>query len=92
LPTVETRDGRTVVLGAFDAVYWTEQVAGYQSAFQSALPPSSHGLEVWLAGSISPLAHEQLTSHGWVVHDHAEVALTDSRRASNRRRIALGDS
>jgi len=39
LPTVETRDGRTVVLGAFDAVYWTEQVAGYQSAFQAACPP-----------------------------------------------------
>jgi hypothetical protein len=66
-----------VVLGAFDAVYWTEQVAGYESAFHSALPPSSHGLEVWLAGSISSLARDQLTSQGWVVHDHAEEALTE---------------
>jgi hypothetical protein len=76
LPTVQTRDGRTVVLGAFDAVYWTEQVAGYESALHAALPPDSHGLEVWLSGSISPTARDQLTAHGWVVHDHAEDTLT----------------
>jgi hypothetical protein len=76
LPTVQTRDGRTVVLGAFDAVYWTEEVAGYESALHAALPPTSHGLEVWLSGSISPVAREQLTSHGWVVHDQAEEAPT----------------
>jgi hypothetical protein len=80
---VETRDGRTVVLGAFDAVYWTEQVAGYEAAFQAALPASSHALEAWLAGSISSLAHDQLTSQGWVVHDHAEVALTDKLAAAH---------
>ena len=83
LPTVETRDGRTVVLGAFDAVYWTEQVAGYEAAFQAALPASSHALEAWLAGSISSLAHDQLTSQGWVVHDHAEVALTEKLAAAH---------
>jgi hypothetical protein len=42
----------------------------------------SHGLEVWLAGSISSLAHDQLTSHGWVVHDHAEVVLTEKLAAA----------
>ncbi len=77
LPTVETRDGRIVVLSAFDDVYWTEQVADYESAFQAALPPSSHGLELWLAGSISSLAHGQLNAHGWVVHDHAEEVLSE---------------
>src|SRR6202453_120200 len=75
LPTAETRDGRTVVLGAFDAVYWTEEVAGYQSALRAALPPTSHGLEVWLSGSVSPGVHDQLTSQGWAVHDHAWEAL-----------------
>jgi hypothetical protein len=82
LPTAETRDGHTVVLGAFDAVYWTEEVAGYESALRAALPPSSHGLEVWLSGSVSPVAHDQLTSHGWVVHDHAWDALTGSSPSS----------
>jgi hypothetical protein len=75
LPTAETRDGKTVVLGAFDAVYWTEEVAGYESALRAALPATAH-LEVWLSGSISPAARDQLTSHGWVVHDHAEDTLT----------------
>jgi hypothetical protein len=75
LPTAETRDGRTVVLGAFDAVYWTEEVAGYETALRGALPPAAQKLEVWLSGSISPMARDQLTSHGWVVHDHALEAL-----------------
>jgi hypothetical protein len=82
LPTAETRDGHTVVLGAFDAVYWTEEVAGYESALKAALPPTSHKLEVWLSGSVSPAAHDQLTSHGWVVHDHAWDALTGSSPSS----------
>jgi hypothetical protein len=76
LPTAVTRDGRTVVLGAFDAVYWTEEVAGYESALRAALPPTSHGLEAWVSGSVSPAARDKLTSLGWVVHDHAEDALT----------------
>jgi hypothetical protein len=76
LPTAETRDGRTVVLGAFDAVYWTAEVAGYESALRAALPPTSHGLDAWVSGSVSPAARAQLTSLGWVVHDHAEDVLT----------------
>jgi hypothetical protein len=82
LPTAETRDGRTVVLGAFDAVYWTEEVAGYEAALKAALPPTAHTLEVWLSGSVSPTAHDTLTSHGWVVHDHAWDALNGSSPAS----------
>jgi hypothetical protein len=82
LPTVETRDGHTVVVGAFDAVYWTEQVAGYESALRAALPASAQKLEVWLSGSVSPAAHDQLTSHGWVVHDHAWDTLTGSSPSS----------
>jgi hypothetical protein len=76
LPTAETRDGRTVVVGSFDAVYWTEEVAGYESALRAALPPTSHGLEAWVSGSVSPAARDKLTSLGWTVHDHAEDALT----------------
>jgi hypothetical protein len=75
LPTAETRDGKIVILGAFDAVYWTEEVAGYEAALRAALPPESHGLEVWLSGSVSPETRRQLTSHGWVVHEHAEDEL-----------------
>ena len=32
LPTALLKDGAIVVVGAFDAVYWTEEVAGYALA------------------------------------------------------------
>jgi hypothetical protein len=57
------------VVGAFDAVYWTEDVAGYEVALHAALPPASAGLQLWLSGSISPRARTELTSRGWDVHE-----------------------
>ncbi len=77
LPTVQLRDGKIVVLGAFDSVYWTEDVAGYETALHAALPPNTKGLEVWLSGAISPRARSELESRGWEVHDKATEALGD---------------
>ena len=78
LPAGQTRDGRVVVLGAFDAVYWTEEVAGYESTLHAALPPTSNGLELWLTGAISPEARTELSARGWVVHDHASSEIDDA--------------
>jgi hypothetical protein len=75
LPTAQLADGRIAVLGAFDAVYWTEDVAGYESAFHALLPQKPPGLELWLSGAISPLAKSELTSRGWEVHDNAMETL-----------------
>jgi hypothetical protein len=75
LPTAQTSDGRIIVIGAFDAVYWTEDVAGYEAALHAALPPTATGLQLWLSGSISPRARSELTSRGWDVHDNAEEVL-----------------
>lgn len=69
LPTALTRDGHIVVIGAFDAVYWTEDVAGYEVALHAALPSQATGLQLWLSGSISPRARSELTSRGWDVHE-----------------------
>jgi hypothetical protein len=69
LPTALTSDGHIVVIGAFDALYWTEDVAGYEAALRAALPPASAGLQLWLSGSISPRARSELTSRGWDVHE-----------------------
>jgi hypothetical protein len=69
LPTAQTSDGGIVVVGAFDAVYWTEDVAGYEAALHAALPPAATGLQLWLSGSISPRARSELTSRGWDVHE-----------------------
>ena len=69
LPTALTNDGHLVVTGAFDAVYWTDAVAGYEAALHAALPAASPGLQLWLSGSISPRARSELTSRGWDVHE-----------------------
>jgi len=50
-------------------------VAGYEAALHAALPASGAPLELWLTGTISPLAREQLTHLGWEVHDHAKESL-----------------
>jgi len=39
LPTAQFSDGRIVVVGSFDAVYWTADVEGYESALHAALSP-----------------------------------------------------
>lgn len=80
LPTAQFSDGRIAVLGAFDSVYWTEDVAGYESALH-ALLPESKGLEAWLSGTISPGARAALTKRGWDVHDKANDALSGKPQA-----------
>jgi hypothetical protein len=75
LPAAAFSDGKIIVFGAFDGVSWTEEVAGYEAALHAALPASGAPLELWLTGTISPLAREQLTRLGWEVHDHARESL-----------------
>jgi hypothetical protein len=79
LPTAESSDGRIMVLGAFDAVYWTEDVAAYEKALHAALPEGATGLELWLSGSISARAKSELTARGWSVHEQAEETLLRGR-------------
>jgi hypothetical protein len=76
LPAAACSDGTIIVVGAFDGVSWTEEVAGYEAALHAALHANSAPLELWLTGTISPLAREQLTRLGWEVHDHARESLT----------------
>lgn len=78
LPTGQFSDGRLVVLGSFDCVYWTDDVAVYESTLRASLPPAANGLELWLSGSVSPLARSELITRGWEVHDNAAEALMDS--------------
>jgi hypothetical protein len=82
LPAAQYGDGRIAVIGAFDSVYWTEDVASYESTLHAALPPASKRLEAWLSGAISPRARSELTARGWEVHDNAVEALADRPRTS----------
>lgn len=74
IPTAELPDGHIAVFGAFDAVQWTRQVAGYEQSLRAPLPRAA-GLEAWVTGAVSPRAREALTEHGWAVHAHANTEL-----------------
>lgn len=67
IPAAELPDGHVAVFGAFDAVEWTADVAGYERNLREALP---HGVgrEVWVTGSVSPRARAELAQRGWAVH------------------------
>ena len=74
IPVAELPDGRIAVFGAFDAVQWTAEVAGYERGFREGLPHPT-GLEAWVTGSVSPLARAAFEQRGWVVHADANTEL-----------------
>jgi len=78
LPSAQLVDGGIVVLGAFDAVYWTDDVANYETALHALLPARTGRLELWASGTVSLRASSELSARGWEVHDHAAEALADA--------------
>jgi len=82
LPTAQFADGRIAVVGAFDAVYWTEDVATYEAALHALLPAGSGNLELWVSSTLSPRARSELSARGWDVHDNAAQILADPARAT----------
>ena len=75
LPCAQFADQRIAVFGAFDAVQWTAEVAGYEGAILGALPADSPTHEVWLSGTISSRARAALEQRGWEVHAQAYDAI-----------------
>jgi hypothetical protein len=75
IPAAKLANGHVVLTGAFDAIYWTQDVAGYESALRQALPADAPR-EVWLSGAISPRAKTELAQRGWEVHDQAAGMLS----------------
>ena len=75
LPTAQLADGGVAVFGAFDAMQWTEEVAGYERTLRQTLPAEATEREIWLLGAVSPRARAALEELGWTVHDRADEAL-----------------
>ncbi len=69
LPAAERAGGGLVVCGAFEAVYWTEQVAGLEEQLQRSLPPQPENAErqLWLAGTLSERARSAFRDRGWTL-------------------------
>src|SRR5215469_6830751 len=85
LPAAQRPDGRQVVCGAFEAVYWTESVARAETELQSALPPLPQDAvrELWLMGTISDRARTEAQQRGWELH---EVPQSPSAETPARKR------
>jgi hypothetical protein len=74
IPAAQLRDGRIVVFGAFDAVYWTADVAAYERALRAALPEAAPGRLLVLEGTASARAQAELARLGWQLQQHATLA------------------
>jgi hypothetical protein len=70
LPAAELADGRLIVCAAFEAVYWTPDVATNEEQLQRSLPPQQpgRGRELWVEGTVSERARGMLRERGWQLH------------------------
>ena len=73
LVVAHTRDGRAVVNVPLDYLVWTETLAQSVDNAEAQLKaqPAKGGRELWLGGTISPLARKALESRGWKIFDKA---------------------
>jgi hypothetical protein len=71
LPSAQRADGRVVVCGSFEAVYWTEEVAKAEEQLRTSLSVEARvaGRELWLAGTLSDRARNELQALGWELHE-----------------------
>ena len=80
LPSGQRADGRAVVCGSFEAVYWTEEVAKAEEQLQASLPAATRtmGRELWLAGTLSDRARSELQERDWELHEVPPAASGDT--------------
>ncbi len=72
LPAARRSNGRVVVCGAFDAVFWTAGVADGEAKIRQTLAQAGvTGRELWLGGQVSDRARTELQRLGWEVHEGA---------------------
>ena len=62
--TAERMDGSTVILLPLDYMIWTEKVHNLIMPLSQA----TKGRELWVTGTLSPLAQEEMKKLGWDVH------------------------
>lgn len=71
LPAALRADGSLVVCGAFEDVYWTEDVSRLDEQLRAALPAAAAGAarDLWVAGTLSERARHAGHDRGWDVHE-----------------------
>ena len=76
LPAARLADGRIVVCGAFEAVYWTADVAEGERGIRESLPEDKGVAprEIWLEGAVSERARQEFEQLGWRIHQNVGIA------------------
>jgi hypothetical protein len=76
LPAARLADGRIVVCGAFEAVYWTADVAEGERGIRESLPEGTGAAprEIWLEGAVSERARSEFEQLGWRIHENVGIA------------------
>lgn len=71
LPAALHADGSLLVCGAFEDVYWTEDVARLERQLEQALPAAGAGAarELWITGTLSERARRAGQTRGWDLHE-----------------------
>jgi hypothetical protein len=72
LPAALRADGRILVCGAFEAVYWTADVAAGERSIRESLPEqqAAAAREIWLEGGISAWGRQELEQRGWRIREN----------------------
>ena len=75
LPAALRADGGIVVCGAFESLYWTEDVSQLERQLWTALPPHTPlGREFWITGTLSKRAQRAAQDLGWELHQAPDEA------------------
>ena len=82
LPAGLRADGGLVVCGAFESVYWTQNVSRLERQLWTALPPHTPlRRELWIAGTLSKRAQRAALDLGWELHQAPEEAPAAAQQA-----------
>jgi hypothetical protein len=78
IAAARTKDGAVVINAPLDHLLWTAEMASFIEQAQQRLG-ALQGVtsrELWVAGTLSPLARSNLEATGWKIQERANIAIT----------------
>jgi hypothetical protein len=81
LARAEKKDGTIVVVLPGDHIIWSEMVADITGSLaEKAKISKGTGLELWVSGDFSTMAHSKLVAMGWKVHTRVRSQLMPAQQ------------
>ena len=77
VPLLKTKDGAIVGIFSFDHVAWTSALAVKEKAVSEDIRKMHEvkGKELWITGTVDPVAQKAFESRGWRVQDRVQDRL-----------------